>query len=123
MAARPYIPPYAVITNASMATTVHSSPTNIQQLSLASYSFVWTGVPVGTFTLEGSDDYTVKTDGTVLNTGTWNTLPVSNTIAAAGTSGNGIYDIALTGITWVRLTYTAASGTGNLNALFAGKVT
>jgi hypothetical protein len=136
VATRPRIPPQPVIgtytspqtglvnsgVSGAMATSINSLPTNVQELSLGSYSMVWTGSPTGTFSIQGSNDYTQNSAGTV-NAGTWDTLPVSVTVSATGSPGNGIYDIALTGILWLRLVYTASSGSGNCNAIFVGKVT
>lgn len=122
MATRPFIPPYSVIKNGDMSGNLTSSPSNVQQLSICSYSMVWTGSPTGTFTVEASNDYSVDASGKVANAGTWNTLPTAPTISASGSSGNGIYDIALTGIVWIRLVYNSSGGSGSVNALFAGKV-
>lgn len=137
MATRPYIAPQPVIgtytspqsglVNSGVSgtmgvATINSLPTNVQQLTMGSYSMVWTGSPTGTFSIQGSNDYTQNSSG-VVNAGTWNTLPVTTTVTASGSAGNGIYDIALTGILWLRLVYTGTGGSGNLNAIFTGKVT
>lgn len=132
---RPNFPPYQIIPNTlygvsgSMASNITSPPTIIGQLTLISYSVLWTGSsPVGTVSVQVSDDYSVNNDGSVRNPGTWNFLPLSfsgsstTTIPISGNTGNGMVDIAITGHYAIRLIYTATSGTGQMTAIINGKV-
>lgn len=131
MATRPKIPPELVITAGSMAGSLTSAVTIIQSLSMPTYQLSWTGTsPVGTVSVQVSNDYSLYADGTVKNSGTWDSLylvvgtdPASQTIAITGNSGHGFIDVPLTGAYACRLIYTRTSGIGTLNVTFSAKVT
>jgi len=93
-----------------------------------SYALVWSGTsPVGTVSIQGSNDFALNAEGGVAVAGTWNTLTVNyngsavTTIPVTGNTGNGIVDITATGIYAIRLIYTAGSGTGNLTVTMNAK--
>lgn len=131
MATRPKIPPELVINAGSMAGDLTSSPTIIQSLSMPTYQLSWSGTsPVGTVSVQVSNDFALNADGTVKNSGTWDSLYLvvgssapSQTIAISGNSGHGFIDVPLTGAYACRLIYTRSSGTGTLNVTFSAKVT
>lgn len=90
---------------------------------MISYSITWSGSsPSGTVTVQVSNDYSINAAGTVLNAGTWNTLPMSATGTVSGNTGNGFADIDTLGGYAIRLVYTPVSGTGTMNAIVTGKV-
>lgn len=123
MASRPIFSPYPVITDGSLSGDLTSKVTVIQNLSLASYSLSWTGsTPVGTVSVEVSNDYSQNADGSVRNAGTWNALPLSISPAVSGNSGMGFIDIDAQAGYALRLRYTRTSGTGTLNVIVNGKV-
>ena len=112
----------------SMAGNITSSPTIILDMYAGSYALSWTGSsPVGTVSIQGSNDYSQNAEGNVMNAGTWNVLTVNyngsavTTIPITGNTGNGIIDITATGIYAVRLIYTAGSGTGSLTVTMIAK--
>jgi hypothetical protein len=126
---RTRLSPITVINAGSMAASLTSSPTILQSLSKASYAIRWTGTsPVGTVSIQGSNDYSLYPDGTVNNSGTWTTLTINvsgtpnTTVAISGNSGNGVIDVLDTALYALRLIYTRVSGTGSLTAIFNGKV-
>lgn len=134
---RPNFQPYTVIPNKNgspassgdMSSSIISAPTIISSLTQISYAVTWTGTsPVGTLSVEVSNDFSVNNDGSTRNAGTWNPVVLSysgtNTtaIAISGNTGNGVIDIASTGLYAIRLHYTAGSGTGTMNAIINGKV-
>lgn len=128
MADRPFLSPQNVITNGAMAGNLTSKPTVMKNLTKAAYSYSWTGsTPVGTVSVQVSNDYALNPDGTVLNAGTWSTATVSyngtqvTTVPVTGNTGNGFIELD-TGAYAVRTIYTAGSGTGNMQVLFCGKV-
>ena len=129
MSSRPLLTPNTntpVINAVSMASTITSPPTNINRLAGISYDIVWTGVPVGTFQVQVSNSYTQNEDGTTANAGSWSTLPTSSFQGTypipAGSPGTGFLDVVGTEAAWVRLVYTASSGTGALTVIPAAKV-
>ena len=123
MSSRPQFNPYPVVTNGDMSASIVSKVTVVQKLSQISYSVSWTGSsPVGSVTVQVSNDYQQNQDGTVKVAGTWNTLPLSAAGAVTGSSGNGFIDIDQMGGYALRLVYTPVSGTGLLNAVVSAKV-
>lgn len=129
MSTRTGLRPQRVLTAASMAGSLISLPTILQSLSKASYALSWSGTsPVGTVSVQGSNDYALNPDGTVQNSGTWTALTLSvagvpsTTVAISGNTGSGIIDIVDTALYAIRLIYTFGSGTGSLTVFFNGKV-
>jgi hypothetical protein len=134
---RPNLQPYQVIPNAnaspansgSMASNIISAVSIIGQLTELSYAVSWTGTsPVGTISVQVSNDYQLANNGAVLNAGTWNTIPLEYSgsavmsVPVSGNTGNGVIDIGSIGLYAIRLVYTATSGTGSLIATINGKV-
>ena len=112
----------------SMGGNITSSPTILYLMSKCSYSFNWTGTsPVGTISIQGSNDFSLNNALGVYNPGIWNTLTLNyngtavTSVPVSGNSGNGLIDITATGIYAVRLLYTRASGTGTLTSYFCSK--
>jgi len=130
MASRPNIRQYPVIVNQSMASNITSAVTIITNLTMASYTFSWVGTtPVGAVSIQASNDYTLGPDGvTVINAGTWNTLPLAisgslvSSAPVSGNTGNGEIDMCDLAAYAIRAVYTPTSGTGTLNATINCKV-
>lgn len=129
MSTRTTIRPTSVITAGSMAGDLTSLVTILQSVSGVSYEVSWTGsTPIGTVSVQLSNDYSVNPDGTVNNAGTWTTIYLnvngtpSQTIAITGNTGSGFIDIERTNAYAIRLIYTRTSGTGSLTATICGKV-
>lgn len=124
MSTRPYIPPFTVLNQAvSGAGVVNSIVTVKPLISKITYSMSWTGTLSGAFSVQVSDDYSENADGSVRNPGTWNTLPVTATVSAAGSAGNGFYEIA-TGSYAIKLVYTPGMtpGSGTIVEIVTGQV-
>lgn len=129
MASRPIFTPAPVIgvgssVSGSMATSITSAPTIVQNLSMVSYDISWSAgsTPVGTMSVQVSNTYSQNADGTVRNAGNWTTLTLSNTPAISGNTGNGAIDIDATAFYAIRLVYTRVSGSGTMLAVINGKV-
>lgn len=123
MASRPIFTPFSVITNATMAASITSAVTIIQNLSMISYDISWTGsTPVGVMSVQVSNTYSQNGDGTVRNAGNWTTLTLSDAPSVSGNTGNGGIDVDATGFYAIRLKYTRTSGTGTMNATINAKV-
>lgn len=129
MSTRSRIAPFTLPT-INMATGGNSSATLLQSNTSFSYAVSWTGTsPVGTLSLQTSNDYSVDSTGKVLNSGTWNTAPMNvngayaTSISISGNTGNGMIDgHSATGVNASRLVYTAGSGTGTLTIIVTAKV-
>ena len=136
MSSRTVLRPAVVIPNAQaspadsgdMSGNITSAPTILQSLTLVNYAVSWTGTsPVGTLSVEASNDCTVAAEGGVTG-GTWNTVPLTfagssvDSIPVTGSTGNGMIDIGTLAAYACRLVYTATSGTGTLKATVVGKV-
>lgn len=122
MSSRPLIPPHKVIDAESLAGSFTSDVTIVSNVPTLSYDISWAGTsPVGTIEVQVSNTYKVNAEGTVLNPGVWRTLP-SMSAAVSGSTGNGGVDIYVTGFFAVRLSYTATSGTGTMDATVVAKV-
>lgn len=129
MSIRPELRPYAVISKGNMAGSLTSSVTIIQKISMLSYHYSWTGAsPVGSISVQVSNDYSIDVQGNVVNAGTWDTLTflsagsLVTSFSVSGNTGNGGADVFQTGFYAIRTLYTAVSGTGTLTATINGKV-
>ncbi len=128
MSSRPQFDPQVVIGSPSsvsgaMTGNITSLVTIIKKLSLVSYSYSWTGTsPVGSVSIQVSNDYSQNADGSVRNAGTWNTLPLSAATSISGNTGNGFIDVDASAGYALRTVYTQVSGTGTLTVIVNGKV-
>ena len=130
MSTRTALRPTPVITNGDMsATSITSLVTVLQSITGCSYQAVWSGTsPVGTLSVQVSNDYALTATGGVANSGTWTTITLNvggspaSSVSVSGNTGSAFIDIDKTGAYAVRLVYTKGSGTGTLNATIAGKV-
>lgn len=110
----------------AMASSFNGPPTNINGMPGISYDLAWTGTPTGTFSVQVSNSYAEDNNRNVISAGNWNTLPagafVGTLPAPSGSASNGFIDVLGTEAAWVRLVYTASSGSGNLTVIAAAKV-
>lgn len=116
-----------IATNVSMGASSKSIGIDINQEHSWSIQVVWTGAPVGDFTVEVSNDIVpVAASSTnpvgpdpAANVVNWS-MYTGSTVAAGGADGNWMYISQLAPYRWVRLSYSRTSGTGTLSAtLFA----
>ena len=119
-----------ILKNATMTGTVNSFGIDCcgqNQFALASIQAVWTGATAaGTLTLQISDDDVpvnpASTSGNAdpaANVVNWSTYTGSSETVSG--PGNFLWNMVFVGFRWVRLSYTASSGTGSLSATFSGK--
>lgn len=111
------------ITNVSMASTINSNALSMKFQDNAYFQAIWSGTPTGTFNIQISNDHQQDDAGNVQLAGTWETITLNTPITAAGSANSA--GIVVNGIAapWIRLNYTASSGTGTLNAYFSAKGT
>lgn len=124
MSSRPQIRPFPVMTNESMATSLISDITIVDDISMISYDISWSNgaTPVGVMSVQVSNSYSINADGSVRDAGNWTTLTLSSTTNVSGNSGNGAIDIDSTAFYAIRLVYTRTSGSGVMNAKVCCKV-
>ena len=129
MSTRTTIRPTSVVTSGNMASNITSLVTILGNCTGCSYTVSWSGTsPVGTLSVQVSNDYSVLPNGVVNNSGTWTTVYLNvngtpaTTISVSGNTGSGFINIAEMEAYAIRLIYTAGSGTGTLNATINGKV-
>lgn len=113
---------YPIFTNAAMGVgTITSLVTNVQYVDRVGIQLNFTGTPTGTFQIQVSADYAQDINGNVTNTGTWNSIVLSSTPVASGTSGSVYVDIIATSAPWIRTQYVGTSGSGTLNGFITTK--
>ena len=129
MSSRPLKKPTAVIKNGDMSADIISDVSIISNISMIGYSYSWSGAsPVGTITVEISNDYTKDAEGVVANPGTWTQIYFSlngttaNSAPVAGIPGTGFIDIDTMSAYAIRTVYHAVSGSGTLQAIVNLKV-
>ena len=81
-----------------------------------SIQLVFTGSPVGTFKLQCSNDQgnPVTPTQTEQNSGVVHWTDVASSSTSVSGAGNILFDVQNTGYRWVRVVYTASSGSGTL---------
>ena len=122
MSSRPFLKPFKAIDNGDMSADIISTPTILTNLSMVSYQVTWSGsTPVGSVTVEASNDYTLDASGKVLNAGTWSEV-VGTSANVSGDTGKGMINLNSMPAYAIRLKYTFTSGTGTLNAIVVAKV-
>lgn len=101
----------------SLAADAASDPVSIESMPQYAVQLVFTGTPTGTFSLQGSNDGGQFDGQTLTGVSNWTTIS-TQAVAAAG---NHMWNVANAGYRWVRVIYTATSGTGSVTGRFQGK--
>src|SRR6185312_5596072 len=119
MSTRTHLAPYVVFNAVSMASDQTSTVTILSSMTSVSFDVSWTGsTPVGTIEVQIYNSYKLNAAGQTLSTGSWNTVPVSDSggsivtsIPVSGNTGSAFIDVTKTAGYAIRLLYTAGSGT------------
>ena len=93
---------------ANAATTQNATPSDMSTMVAISAQAILTGSPVGTLTFQASNDLTYNGQ-TQTN---WTTIP--NTSVAVNSAGTYLLPKIDSCYQWVRVVYTATSGTGTV---------
>lgn len=104
-----------IISQADMSTSFLSKAILLDQIYGFSFQAVFTGSPVGSFKLQASND-DVKNESDVTN---W--TDVADSSAAVSAAGDLTYNYEGCFFKWVRIVYTAGSGSGSCNVVYASK--
>ena len=101
----------------SMAGNVTSNGINLINIYAFSIQVVWASgtSPVGTFKLQGSNDPVIFNSGQGEGQPTnWTDIDSSDK-AISGTPGSILYDVTQASYRWVRIVYTATSGSATIS--------
>lgn len=101
------------LSGTDMTVNVTSNPVNLISIYAYSVQVVWSSgsAPVGTFKLQASDD-PVDAGGTPTNY----TDVTSSSTPISGTPGSVLFDVTECSYRWVRLVYTATSGSATITS-------
>lgn len=113
--------PVTIYSSTAMATSATSTIVEIKNQDNVGVQLHWTGVPVGTFDVQISSDYSVDIEGNVQNSGHWVSLALNPAITAAGSADDAYVDLNQMSAQYVRVVYTAGSGTGVLSGIVVAK--
>lgn len=123
---------YQNITNGDMSGSITSTITNIEYLDNIGIQLNFSGAPVGSFAIQVSADHAEDTFGQQVTTpGNWIPLTLTYFNGSTFTSaqsvptsvGSPIYlDLNQLSATYIRVVYTAVSGTGTLNGFITAKM-
>lgn len=114
-------------THQAMATSFKSIGIDLNQVILYSIEAVFTGAPVGSLNLEVSNDIVPVASSNsnpvgadpAANVVNWVTYTGSST--AVSGSGNFLWNVLEAGYRWVRVSYTATSGSGSCSIQMSSK--
>lgn len=104
-----------IVTDASMASDIESIHVNVDEAASFSIQAIFTGTPMGTLQIEGSNDVP-NYDNIITN---W--TPISDSIDNIIEAGTYLLNVEFPVYSFVRLTYTRISGSGTLNARINAK--
>ena len=88
----------------AMASSINGPDINVNLYQDFSVMIKWTGTPTGTFKLQCSNDVGDSVTD-------WEDVPGSS-LAVAGAAGQQVYNYTRAPFRWVRLVWTASSGSG-----------
>lgn len=116
----------ALLSNGDMSSNITSNVIeDLQSSDNFGIQLNFTGTPTGTFAVQCSGDYLPGTGGTVIRTGNWVTLPVKSSTGtsptAAGNADVHFININNSPAPFLRVVYTATSGTGTLDIWVSAK--
>lgn len=127
MSSRPLLRPQVVLPPTLTNTNLVSDVSNINMISLVSYTVSWQAGVVGTVTIEGCNDYVnpVGVQDQQQASGSWVPVPLTAPVAPAGLADDALISLVNVPFVYIRLVFTDGSGganVGTLTATVAGKV-
>ncbi len=105
-----------ITSSASLAASFNTDGINLISIYAYSVQVSWSGgtAPVGTFTLQGSNDSGDAGSGqAVVQPTNWTTVTGSSQ-SISGSPGSILYDVTECSYRWFRLVYTATSGSATI---------
>lgn len=104
---------FKVIEAGDMSSNIIGDKTTVKHLDNIGVHLIFTGVPVGTFNIQGSND--------TADVKSWVPLDFGTPITAAGAADGHLATIPLFPFMFIRTIYTATSGTGSLDVFISTK--
>lgn len=116
------IEPVVLVNGTALTGSFQSQPFSIKNYDRLTIEILCTGAPVGTVTVQASNDYvppSMSLNPSVIPAD-WFDMPLG-LVALTGSAQNYFIDVAETGIPWIRINYVYASGTGSMTAVVTAK--
>ena len=113
--------PFKFISAHAMNASFTSDPQEIKLQDNIGIQLDWTGTPTGTWAFQISADFKKDINGNILNAGHWISLPLSPAIVAAGAADDAYVDFNQLSAAYIRVVYTAVSGSGTVNGYIVAK--
>lgn len=116
-----------ILSSQSMSADLVTPGINTQQDWAYAFQASWTGSALGTFKLQGScDEVPTMLSGSASSIRVVNYTDISGTSNsttsfASASAGSIIWTVSYPGYNWVRLAFSAASGSGNLTLNYSSK--
>jgi hypothetical protein len=117
-AGKDYVPGYVLINNVSLASNVTTNPIDTRGWDNIDIELIATGTPNGMFFV---DCTLLPTMPPAASAQTWVQIPLVPGPITSGTSTNIVIELNQMGCMFVRVRYTATSGTGALTAYVGEK--
>lgn len=113
--------PVRAVTAGDMSGNITSEVVEIKNQDNVGIQLHWTGTPTGTFSVEISANHLQDMNGRVMNEGNWVALTLDPAISASGSADDAYIDLNQMSAMYIRVVYTAGSGTGSLDAYIVAK--
>lgn len=111
-----------LMTNGDMSGNLESNGEDLNQIFMFSIQAIFPGSPVGSLKLQVSNDSVpVSPVATNPSNNVVNWVDYTQSITPVSSAGNFMWIVSDSGYRWVRLVYTAISGTGQLTVSYSGK--
>ena len=107
---------YNILNNVDLSTTQASEPVNLYQVFMYAIQAVLTGAPVGSIKLQVSCDPNQPSPGSTTQPMPTNWTDVAASVTAISGATSTIWEDQAAPYAWVRIVYTASSGSGNASA-------
>lgn len=106
-----------IITNGDMSTTLNSTPSKLNGAASFNIQAIFTGTPVGTFQIRGSNDVPLNAD--IPDPDSFTTI--TDSIQVINGAGSYMINVEIPSYAWVLLQYIPTSGSGTVNARINAK--
>ncbi len=113
--------PVHIIVAGDMSGNITSNAVEVKLQDNVGVQLHWTGAPTGVFSIQVSMDHREDIEGNVVVAGHWVSVILNPSITASGSADDAYIDLNQLSAAYVRIVYTATSGTGTLDAFVNAK--